>query len=163
MAQQPNIELDAADAPRQTPTPDPARRWNPGMRPGVIASPSDKPIGSGFGTPGPDAGWALTLIRRADLDDSSPELEALLAAIMVARASHFGRAPVPDDLEAAMILCGLDDGAHSEHVERGQRWKTAVSHDKPKGRTALAELSNPILTETPARIRVMLGDELISQ
>lgn len=161
MAQQPNIELAQGDRPRSVPTPDASRRWTPGMRPGVINSPADRPEGDGFGAPGPDAGWAIKLIRNADLDQRAAKSESLLSAIMTARAAQFGRAPIPEDLEAAIILCGFDQGAHPSNEERGLRWQLATSHEKPKGKMALSEIDSALLMEKPASIRALLGDALI--
>jgi hypothetical protein len=115
------------------------------------------PSGDGFGTPGPDAGFAKTLIGRAEIEDRSPELEAVLSAIMVARASSFGRAPTGGDLEAAMAMCGIGSGDVPEWVhERRRHWMHAIAHDKPKGRTAISELDRELLRKTPGEIRSAL-------
>ena len=156
MAQQPNIELDPSDRPRPLPSPGPARRWSPKTRPGVISSPSQKPTGAGFGNPGPDTGYALRLIRSAEIEERTDELEAILVALMGARASHFGRAPTPEDLDAALAMCGIGEGYPDHVVERRARWEVAVSHDKPKGATALSEIDHGLLVDTPQRIRVAL-------
>lgn len=118
------------------------------------------PSGDGFGTPGPDAGFAKTLISRADIDDRSPELEAVLSAIMVARASAFGRAPTGGDLEAAKAMCGLGGGSTPDWVhERRRHWMHAVAHDKPKGSTAVSELDRDLLRRTPDEIRSTLSQK----
>ena len=115
------------------------------------------PSGDGFGTPGPDAGFAKTLIVRADIDDRSPELEAVLSAIMVARASSFGRAPTRGDLDAAMAMCGLGATDAPEWVhERRKHWMHAIAHDKPQGRTAVSELDRELLRKKPDEIRSAL-------
>ncbi len=158
MAQQPNIEHDLSDRPRTVPSPGTARRWSPSSRPGVISSPADMPSGDGFGTPGPDAGFAKTLISRAQIDDRSPELEAVLSAIMVARASSFGRAPTRGDLEAAKAMCGVGGGSVPDWVhERRKHWMHAIAHDKPKGKTAVSELDRDLLLKTPDEIRSTLS------
>lgn len=159
MAQQPNIELEPGDLPRAVPQPAPPRRWEPSMRPGMITAPDQVPRGGTYGTPGPDMGWALTLIRRAwpDLDD---ELEAVLAALMVARASSFGRAPIPADLEAAKVMCGIGDDLPAWLAERRERWVEAAAHEPSrgaKGRTAVSEVDHELLRETPDRIRWALS------
>jgi len=156
MAQQPNIELDPSDRPRAVPSPATARRWSPADRPGVITSPSEKPTGDGFGHPGPDAGWAITLIRRAKLDGVSEEFEAVLAALMGARASANGRAPTQGDLAAALAMCGEGDGYPDHITERRERWTRAISHDTPVGKTALSEIDHELLLDSPERIRVAL-------
>lgn len=157
MAQQPNIEHDLSDRPRAVPSPGTARRWSPSSRPGVITTPAEMPSGDGFGTPGPDAGFAKTLISRAGLTDRSPELESVLSAIMVARASSFGRAPTQGDLDAAMAMCGLGGGDAPDWVHaRRKHWMHAIAHDKPKGKTALSELDRDLLRQTPDQIRAAL-------
>ncbi len=116
------------------------------------------PSGDGFGTPGPDAGFAMTLISRAEIGDRSPELEAVLSAIMVARASSFGRAPTTGDLDAAMAMCGIGAGNPPDWVhERRKHWMHAIAHDKPKGRTAVSELDRDLLRKTPDEIRSALS------
>ncbi len=115
------------------------------------------PSGDGFGTPGPDAGFAKTLISRADIDGHSPELDAVLSAIMVARASSFGRAPTTTDLEAAKAMCGIGPGDAPDWVhERRERWMHAIAHDKPQGRTAVSELDRDLLGKTSDEIRSAL-------
>ena len=85
----------------------------------MITAPDQVPRGGAFGTPGPDTGFACRLIRAADLPDRSEELEQVLAALMAARASHFGRAPTVEDLEVAKLVCGIGDGlpAHLEQAD----------------------------------------------
>jgi hypothetical protein len=116
------------------------------------------PSGDGFGSPGPDAGFAKTLISRAEIGDRSPELEAVLAAIMTTRASSFGRAPTVGDLEAAMAMCGIGGGDVPDWVhERCEHWMHAISHDKPKGKTAVSELDRDLLRMKPEEIRSTLS------
>ena len=114
------------------------------------------PSGDGFGTPGPDAGFAKTLITRAEFGDRSEELEAVLSAIMVARASSFGRAPTNGDLQAALAMCGIGWDAPDWVHERRRHWVHAISHDRPKGKTALSELDRDLLGDTPQKIRAAL-------
>ena len=119
----------------------------------MISSPAEMPSGDGFGTPGPDAGFAKTLISRAEIDGRSPELEAVLSAIMVARASSFGRAPTRGDLEAAKAMCGIGPGDVPDWVHRRRKhWMHAVAHDKPKGKTAVSELDRDLLRKKPDEI-----------
>lgn len=156
MAQQPNIELDPADRPRAVLRPGPSRRWRPSLRPGMITSPDHMPHGEGFGTPGPDTGWALVLIDRAALPERSKGLDKVLAALMGARAASFGRAPTVEDLEVAQILCGIGDGLPEHLAERRMRWIEATAHEKPPGRTALAEVGD-LLRHQPAAVRVRVS------
>ena len=117
MGQQPNVEIDPSDLPRPVPDTDPPRRWRP-TRPGVIVSPDQMPWGGAFGTPGPDTGYGMKLVREADLPERTDGLESVLAALMAARASLFGRAPVIEDLEVAKLLAGLGEGLPPDLADR---------------------------------------------
>ena len=55
MGQQPNIELDIDDLPRDTHEPGAPSGWKP-TRPGEILSPAAMPVGGVFGNPSPDGG-----------------------------------------------------------------------------------------------------------
>lgn len=139
MAQQPNVEIEKDDLPRPTPGPGPARRGGaPG--PGRILTPEAKPEGPAFGTPGPDTGWALRILSRSEVPEDTPGLRKVLAALMGARAAHFGRAPTPDDLEVALLLVGLGRQRSESLDERRHRWVEKVAHEKSPGRSAVAEL-----------------------
>ena len=118
MGQQPNMPLTMEDLPRPEPRPGPARRWRAG-RPGDLASPADVPWGGAFGTPGPDTGYALRLLAgRA----GEPGEARALAAIVAARASRLGRAPVPADVVAAeAILSLVPAGGSPGHGAEGRR------------------------------------------
>lgn len=156
MAQQPNIELDPSDRPRPTPKPGAARRWRAEGRPGVITAPDQVPSGPGFGTPGPDTGWAKVLIRRTDLPGLTHGLEKVLTALMAARAASFGRAPTPEDLEVARLVCGLDASLPDSLRERCERWVEATAHDRPIGRTALEDVGIDLLRHEPSVVRLRL-------
>ncbi|NQV05247.1 hypothetical protein HQ535_01745 [bacterium] len=110
MGQQPSIPVDIGTAPRRSPQPATARSWTP-TRPGELSGPDVIPWGGAFGTPGPDAGYALKVLAGRDLDLADGEhrhdVEVGLAAIMTARASRFGRAPMVEDAETAELLLGL--------------------------------------------------------
>lgn len=153
MAQQPNIEVDRARAPLPEPEPGPARRWTQ-SRPGEISSPDEAAWGGSYGTPGPDTGWALALIRRADFDRSrrGKEIESLLTALVAARASRAGRAPIPQDVEVGLIMLGLRDGLPEELAERRERWLDAATHERPRGATALREIEPSLLDLEPEQL-----------
>lgn len=111
MGQQPNIPITLADLPRATPKPAAARRWSP-HRPGEITSPDEMPWGGMYGTPGPDTGYALRLLSDRDLPggpEHRDDVEAAILAIVSARGSALGRAPVGPDIDIAIELLGLAD------------------------------------------------------
>ena len=142
MAQQPNVELEPSDLPLVVLDTAPPRRQTE-IRPGLILAPNQKPHGPGFGTPGPDTGYALRILAKADLpNEVGPRLESVLAALMGARAAHFGRAPTTEDLEVAMLLAGLSRHRSEELDRRRLRWVEAVAHEPSPGRTAVAEVGH---------------------
>ena len=110
MAQQPNIELRSSDRPRSEGNPDPERRWVPD-RPGEFTG-SGVPWGGAFGTPGPDAGFALKLAAGRDLilaeNEHRADANTAVAAVAAARASLARRGPTKVDLDAAIVILGYD-------------------------------------------------------
>jgi len=111
VGQQPNIPITLADLPRATAKPAAPGRWRP-HRPGEITSPDAMPWGGLFGTPGPDTGYALRLLRGRALpggDEHRADVEAAILAIVSARGSALGRAPVPQDIDLVIDLLGLGD------------------------------------------------------
>lgn len=153
MAQQPNIEITEATAPRHKLEPGPAAGWR-ATKPGVPMAPGDVPRGGGFGYTGPDPGWALKLIAEADLPGDDPRLRQVVTGLVMARAAALGRAAIPEDIEAALILAGQGDDPIPDAVERGKRWLAAVPHDKRPGATAVAQVDNELLVAKPEQIRM---------
>jgi hypothetical protein len=160
VAQQPNIEIEPADLPRPTPEPEAARRWTPRMRPGMITSPDQVPHGAGFGTPGPDTGYAIRLLRQLE-GDLDPNLEAVLVALMAARASRHGRAPIREDLEVAKLVAGLGEGLPPALAERRARWLAAVPHERSRGRAAVADVDPGLLAKKPGDVRSLLTNRTL--
>lgn len=143
MAQQPNVEISPWDMPAPVLEPPPARRQKT-RRPGVILTPDDKPKDPRFGTPGPDTGYALRIISLAGVAEDHPRLRQVLAALMGARASYFGRAPVRGDLDVALELVGLGEKRSEELDARRERWLEVLAHERPPGRTAVAEAGDEL-------------------
>lgn len=155
MAQQPNVELTAEQLPRPESQPGPAKpaRAN---KPGIPDGPWDVPHGGPFGVPGPDPGYALKLLSMAKLPDDDPRLVPVVNRLMLARSSVLGRAPVPEDIQAALVICGYFEGAPQALVERRQRWLEAVPHETRPGETAVAEIDRSILVNRPREIEYSL-------
>jgi hypothetical protein len=154
MGQQPNVEIGPADRPRSVPEPGPARRWR-ANRPGDITSPEQMRWGGAFGTPGPDQGWAIKLVAEGDLPGRTPLLEKLVATLMGARASLYGRAPIMEDLETAKQILGLGEGADPELKAQRNRWLETAAHEKVPGKLALIEIGPELLKAKPAGVRRM--------
>ncbi len=168
VAQEPNIELDGAVLPRQDLSTAAPRRWSP-HRPGELGAPEEVPWGGAFGRPGPDTGWVLRLIRRAEFDrgDRPDELEELVANVAAARASLYGRAPVPQDIEVALVLLGLrphqlpPDLADRLALER-RAWLDQAAHEKAKGAAFMASIDPSVLRSTPEEVVVHFRSQLTS-
>ena len=154
MGQQPNVEVGPADRPRSVPEPGPARRWR-ANRPGDITSPEQMRWGGAFGTPGPDQGWAIKLVADGDLPGRTPLLEKVVATLMGARASLYGRAPIMEDLETAKQLLGLGEGSNPELEAQRIRWLEIAAHEKVPGKHALMEIDPELLKAKPAGVRRM--------
>ncbi|MGQ0848003.1 MAG: hypothetical protein ACT4OP_02570 [Actinomycetota bacterium] len=152
MGQQPNVPITRAHQPRLVPEPDPPRRRRP-VRPGLITSPEETKWGGAFGTPGPDTGYALRLLKEADLPERSARLEKVLAALMAARASGLGRAPIGEDLEVALIVSGFGEGLPDQLVTRRRHWVDATAHERSPGQTAVAEVDPHLLIQKPGDVR----------
>lgn len=164
MGQEPNIEFSLEDRPITEPAP--ARRWA-ASRPGDLHAPGDVPWGAGFGTPGPDTGYALKLAAQADFEVDPGEdrhnVESVLVLIMGARASLFGKAPSSDDLSFALLLIGL--GSEDPVPEAGMAalaanrkyWAPRVPHGSAAARRLVSMLSPGLLTLSVSDLRHQLA------
>lgn len=100
----------------------PPRRPDPWLanRPGELAG--GQPRGAGLGSPGPDQGYVLRLVRqfagKLTLATGEHERDALAGAAGVAlkRASVFGRAPIVHDVTVALTIWGFLDDAPADLV-----------------------------------------------
>lgn len=152
MAQQPNVEITDAELPRPKPHPGIAVKWR-ADKPGIADGPDDMPGGGYYGTIGPDPGWGTKLVNSAELPDDDPDLKRVLTGLVMTRAAAWGRAPVREDLEVALILCGYDEDAPERIVERRKRWLDASPHEQRPGATAVAEVDREILMSRPDEVR----------
>ena len=149
MGQQPNIEITEEERPRPTPEPGPPASWR-ASKPGIPHGPQDVPR---FGRTGPDPGWAVKLVNNAELPDDDPKLAAVVTGLVMARAAALGRAAIPEDIEAALVVCGYSDDVTPDLVERRRRWLSAVPHEKRPGELAVAEVDPELLVRKPDAIR----------
>jgi len=124
----------------------------------MITAPDQVSSGGLFGRPGPDTGWAFRIVRQADLPAEEREAEAVLVTLMSARASLFGRAPIPQDLEVARVLMGYEDGAPPQVVERRLRWLGKSRHEPVPGAAAAQEVGSANLTRSPESLRTAIAD-----
>ena len=152
MAQQPNVETTEAHRPKPQLEPGPAVKWR-STKPGVPSGPGDVPRGGRFGAAGPDPGWAVKLVSLAELPSDDPDLTSVVIGLVQARAAAHGRAAIPEDIDAALILCGYDEEASEDLLLRRERWLAAAPHDQRPGATAVAELDRDLLAAKPEQIR----------
>jgi hypothetical protein len=149
MAQQPNVETTEAIRPRTKLEPGPAVKWR-ASKPGVPSGPADVPSGGRFGSAGPDHGWAIKIVAAAELPSDDPALRSVIIGLVQARAA------VPEDVDAALVLCGFAEDTPPEIVERRERWLRATSDDKRPGATAVAEVDRDLIAAKPEQIRYAL-------
>ncbi len=170
MGQQPNIRLGMEDLPRPEAHPAPPQRWSP-ERPGELGSPEAVPWGGAFGTPGPDSGWAFVVLAEREIpvvdDEHRADVEAAIAALMVARASRFTRGPVGEDADVAELLLGYrSDGLPAEVAERLAGFRTRMlpgfAHSKHLGRELVGAIDPAAfdLSEDELRSRLAAGELL---
>ena len=152
MAQQPNVESTEANRPRTSLEPGPAVKWR-ASKPGVPSGPADVPRGGRFGSAGPDPGWAQKLVANTKLPSDDPDLISIIVGLVQARAAAHGRAAIPEDIDAALVLCGYSEDASPELIERRERWLAAAPHDQRPGASAVAELDRDLIAAKPEQIR----------
>jgi hypothetical protein len=160
MAQQPNVEITDAERPRPTPQPGPAVKWR-AEKPGVPEGPTGIRGGGIYGTTGPDPGWGLRILNQTSLPSDDEHFREVIAGLMLARAAALGRAPIPEDIQAALTLCGYGFDAPAEVIERRDRWVEAAAHDSRAGATAVAEVDRDLLVMKPDEIAAVLGSSRV--
>ncbi|MFH1103824.1 MAG: hypothetical protein V1757_02605 [Actinomycetota bacterium] len=164
MGQQPNLRIGIEDLPRATGKPGPAGRWAPD-RPGDMVSPQAVPWGGDFGTPGPDAGFAFNIIRTRALPalegETRADLEEAVSALMTARASHFGRAPVVTDAMVAEVLLGFGTPDPSWRLA----WTRGLAHDHHALRDLVGAIDADALVSPleAVRRRHAAGERLVAE
>jgi hypothetical protein len=127
-------------------------------RPGDLSG--QQPTGEGFGTPGPDQGYALKLAKMFDDRLNTGKLnrdDVVAGCVAVAnkRSGLYGRAPIVHDLTAAFTLWGfLDESPDPELVELRERLfpQVASSHHYPERREIVDCVSSEVLRRPHAEI-----------
>ena len=157
MTRQPNIDPPDQDRPRTVLTPAAPARWSPD-RPGMITAPHQVSPGGLFGRPGPDTGWAYRIVRQIGLSEEESQAEPVMVTLMSARASLFGRAPIPEDLEVARILLGFEDAASGPVARRRRRWLKQSRHEPVPGAAAAEEIGEELLTKSPRALRSAIAE-----
>jgi hypothetical protein len=121
----PYVAPDLDDLPRQEQNVAPGVRIPPAEawtlhRPGDEVA-TGQPRGFLFGSPGPNVGYALSLVQRA--------------RDRMALAPHeHGRAPVMHDIECAMLVLGYQGGCAPDFAEWRERVVDGAHHEYPRRR-----------------------------
>ena len=152
MGQQPNVVVGPEGRPTPSLDTAPSTGWR-SDKPGIPKGPADVSRGGSFGMTGPDPGWAWKVVDQYPLPDDDPRLRLLVGGLVMARAAALGRGAIPVDVEAALAICGYENDARLELVQRRTRWLEATAHDQRPGATAVSEVDLRLLVEKPERIR----------
>jgi hypothetical protein len=164
MAVDPYVPTRPEDAPRRSVAIPAAAGWR-AVRPGDLdpaAGPGRK--GVLFGTPGPDAGYALTLVERFHdrITVARPETvhdaETVGASVAMRRGGLFGRAPMGLDVEVGLALFGWLGDAPAELVEWRRLAVAGIAHDYPRLNALVETIPEGVIRSTPADIRGRLGE-----
>jgi hypothetical protein len=128
-------------------------------KPGLLGTPSVHG-GLSHGTPGPDAGYALTLAERASssltsIGISHHDLVLGIALVASRRAGRAGRAPTMRDVEVAIDLFALrskDPDAHRDAVQRF----AGIAHSYAKQRQLVDAVSDRALDQVPGEVTALV-------
>ncbi len=115
MPTDPYVPVTLDEEPRQEPNLAPGSHMPPSGswradRPGDLGP--IQPKGPFLGSPGPNVGYALTLVNRAkdrfklEAHESADDAGAVVSELAMKRAATFGRAPTVNDVDFAMELLG---------------------------------------------------------
>lgn len=155
MPTDPYVPADPESRPRQQqnlppgvalPAPTHWRADRPGDPEGPI-----EPTGELFGNPGPNVGYAYTLVQRVgDRLKCGPhedphDVKPVVAELAGRRAGSFGRAPVIKDIEVAMAILGYDGTAADDFVETRSRLVHEAGHDYRRRRVIVNSVPEELL------------------
>jgi hypothetical protein len=140
-------------------------------RPAEVAT-GRQPVGPRLGYPGPDTGYALTLVPviRPELrmapGEHASDAEAGCVGLAMRRAAIFGRAPVIHDVRIAFTIWGfLDDQPPVELVAHRRPRFAGAAHDYDTQRAIVDQIPDETLrlplsdvkASYPARWQELLG------
>ena len=132
----------------------PARAWY-ATRPGDgdAASDYDGPL---LGRPGPNIGYALTLVGRQreswvlDPSETIDDAGAVVAEVAMKRAARFGRAPVKPDVDIAVQVFGYDGEADPQWVAKRVMLVLGASHHYDVRRATVDLVPMDLIDKAPA-------------
>lgn len=126
-------------------------------KPGLLGAPHSV-SGSGHGTPGPDAGYALTLAHSIVHDltlapnESAHDVEVAMALLASKRAGLVGRGPTKTDVEVALDLFRFRGRADAtEAADRLRRIK-GIAHSYVAQRSFVDGVPEGALRQRPGMV-----------
>jgi hypothetical protein len=160
MPTDPYVSPDPDDKPRQQQNLPPgvayppAKSWTP-TRPG------DAPVGRARGPlrgdPGPNIGWAYTLVNRVKdrfklaRGEYVGDAAAVVAEVASRRAASYGRAPVIRDVEVAATVFGYD--TTDAFASTRARLVHDAAHDYYRRRALVDSVPDDVLRAAPNDVR----------
>ncbi|MBV8952426.1 MAG: hypothetical protein JOZ99_16255 [Actinobacteria bacterium] len=167
MPTDPYVPEKLEDEPRQLPNLapgvviPPARSWK-ADRPGDLVA--GQPTGTLLGRPGPNVGYALTLVNRwrdrfrlAPLEHSD-DAAAVIAEVAMKRAALFGRAPVATDVEVAMDLLGYADDLPPDVAQHRAHAVHGAGHNYARRRALVDRIPDDVLRLAPTQLASRVGE-----
>ena len=154
MPTDPYVPVTLDEEPRQEPNLAPGSHMPPSGswradRPGDLGP--IQPKGPFLGSPGPNVGYALTLVNRVkdrfkvEAHESVEDASAVVSEIAMKRAATFGRAPTVNDVDFAMELLGYRGEVPADVRE----WRPDVireaAHDYSVRRAVVDTVSSGLL------------------
>jgi hypothetical protein len=134
----------------------PARSWY-AKRPGD-GEPATELGGELHGRPGPNIGYAMTLVARQrsswvlDSSETPEDAGAVVAEIAMKRAARFGRAPVKHDVDLAVSILGYDGTADPGWVARRVMLVLGAAHHYDVRRALVDLVPDELLAKAPAEV-----------
>jgi hypothetical protein len=130
-------------------------------RPGDLVA--GQPTGALMGRPGPNVGYAMSLVqRRRDSLQLAPhehaaDATAVIAELAMKRAASYGRAPIMPDIEIAASLLGYE----GEVDDTFATWRRDVAHgaDHEYGvRRAIVDAVPDAVLRMPPKVPALLAE-----
>jgi hypothetical protein len=144
MPTDPFVAVEPSDAPRQAQnlapgvSLPPAGHWK-ADRPGDLHG--GQPHGELLGSPGPNIGYALGLVRRVQdrfalaPNEHLVDAAAVAGALAMKRAASYGRAPVSTDVDCAALVLGYQGGCAPDFAEWRAVAIDGAEHEYPRRQT----------------------------
>ncbi len=141
----------------------PAEHWRPD-RPGDLGA--AQPHGELLGNPGPNVGYAYTLVDGVKGEfvlaphEHAYDAAAVVAEIAGKRASSFGRAPVMPDIRRAMAILGYDGSADDEFAKARTLAVQEAAHEYRRRREIVDSVPVELLRDMNADVSAWRRDSV---